>query len=123
MEKIIKVGEYEFKAKSTAASLFSYKANFARDGIKDLITLSKGMSMEDDEKKTVDALVNNENFEMDVFFRFLWVFAKAADQKIPPFLEWLGTFEIPPFDFVFQALPQVQDMLVSTVQSSVKSKN
>ena len=43
MERIIKVGEYEFAAKSTAASLFSYKRNFNRDGLKDLIALTQGM--------------------------------------------------------------------------------
>jgi hypothetical protein len=119
MEKVIKVGEYEFAAKSTAASLFSYKANFNRDAIRDLISLAKSMPQKQGD---VEAFAN-DGFDLDVLFRFLWVFAKAADKSIQPLETWLEGFDMPPFDFAVEVLPQVQDMLTSTVKSSVKSKN
>lgn len=119
MEKIIKAGNYEFPAKSTAAALISYKANFGRDGIRDLVRLSKSLG----KSKDAQDIVASEDFDLDVFFRFLWVFAKAADKSIPPLEEWLGGFDIPPLDFAMEALKQSADMLSANMRSSVKQKN
>ena len=114
MEKIIKIGDREFSVKSTAASLFRYKNNFNRDGLQDLMRLAKSMP----KGKEI-----GDDFELDVFYRFLWTFAKAADNNIKPMIDWLDGFEILPIDFISEALPQVQDLLISSVQSNVKSKN
>lgn len=125
MEKIIKVGEYEFAAKSTAASLISYKSNFKRDGLKDMISLAGSLpgDMEDKtDDEVIEALVESD-FDFDVFYRFLWVFAKAGDKSIPPLEEWLEGFDIPPLDFAVGALEQVVDLLLSTAETSVKAKN
>lgn len=112
MEKMIRVGEHEFLAKSTAASLISYKANFGRDGLRDLIALTKGMK---------DGELTSE-LDVDVFFRFLWVFAKASNKEIPPLDIWLESFETPVLDFITQAFPQVMELLSSTVGGSVSPK-
>ena len=124
MERIIKVGEYEFAAKSTAASLFSYKRNFNRDGLKDLLALTaltQGMP-NDAEGDIVTALVEG-NFDFDTFFRFLWVFARAANPEIPPLERWLEGFDMPPIDFAVQALTQSMDLLFDSTKTSVKPKN
>ena len=121
MERIIKVGEYEFAAKSTAASLFSYKRNFNRDGLKDLIALTQGVP-NDAEGDIVTALVEG-NFDFDTFFRFLWVFARAANPEIPPLERWLEGFDMPPIDFAVQALTQSMDLLFDSTKTSVKPKN
>jgi len=121
MERIIKVGEYEFAAKSTAASLFSYKRNFNRDGLKDLIALTQGMP-DDVEGDIVSALVEG-NFDFDTFFRFLWVFARAANPEIPPLERWLEEFDMPPIDFAVQALTQSMDLLFDSTKTSVQPKN
>lgn len=121
MERIIKVGEYEFAARSTAASLFSYKRNFNRDGLKDLIALTQGMP-DDAEGDIVSALVEG-NFDFDTFFRFLWVFARAANPEIPPLERWLEGFDMPPIDFAVQALTQSMDLLFDSTKTSVKPKN
>lgn len=121
MERIIKVGEYEFAARSTAASLFSYKRNFNRDGLKDLIALTQGMS-DDAEGDIVSALVEG-NFDFDTFFRFLWVFVRAANPEIPPIEQWLDGFDMPPIDFAVQALTQSMDLLFDSTKTSVQPKN
>lgn len=125
MERIIKVGEYEFAAKSTAASLFSYKRNFNRDGLKDLIALTQGMPDDVEDKAegdVISALVEG-NFEFDTFFRFLWVFARAANPEIPLFEKWLEGFDMHPVDFAVQALPQSMDLLFDSTKTSVRPKN
>ena len=121
MERIIKVGEYEFAAKSTAASLFSYKRNFNRDGLKDLSALTQGMP-DDAGGDIVSALVEG-NFDFDTFFRFLWVFARAANPEIPPLERWLEGFDMPPIDFAVQALTQSMDLLFDSTKTSVQPKN
>jgi len=121
MERIIKVGEYKFPAKSTAASLISYKSNFGRDGLMDVFSLAKSFKSDKNGNLDVDN-INMEGFNIDVFFRFLWVFAKASDKTIPPLEQWLERFEMPPFDFASEALPQVADLLGTTVKGSVQPK-
>lgn len=124
MEKTIKIGEKELTVKSTAGSLFRYKANFRRDGIKDLLSLAKGIKdIKSDSEEDIMKMLENENFNLDVFFNFLWVFAKAADDSIPPIEKWLDGFDLPPLDFVVEVLPQVQPLLFSAIKTSVKSKN
>ena len=122
MERIIKVGKYEFAAKSTAASLFSYKRNFNRDGLKDLIALAQGMPDEAKETDVITALIEN-NFDFDTFFRFLWVFAKAGNSEIPPIEKWLEGFDMAPVDFAVEALGQSMDLLFDTTKTMVQPKN
>lgn len=117
MEKIIKAGEYTFPAKSTAASLFSYKANFGRDGLQDILVLA---SLKSEGLSKAEILAN---LDTDVFLRFSWVFAKSADKSIPPMEEWLDGFEMSPIDFIFDVLPQVSELLGQTTNSQVNVKN
>jgi hypothetical protein len=119
MEKIIRVGDYEIPLKSTAASLFSYKAQFGRDAMKDLLALVKTIPDGDVNAETLA----ESDFDMDLFYRFLWVFAKAADPSIPPLVEWLGVFDVGPFEFMETALPESMELLMGTTRTNVKSKN
>ena len=132
MEKIIKIGDKEFRAKSNAASLILYKAAFHRDALKDMMKIGKsllktekklkeaGLSVDDDDAAM--ELASADDFDFDLFIRFLWVFSKAADKSIPPLEQWLETFDVPPFAFAVEALPQAMDMLSSNAQTMVKTK-
>lgn len=125
MEKIISVGEYKFPVKSTAASLLSYRRNFGRDGMKDLLALVKGAGKGAAKKKAdevaLEAFVDSA-FEIETLYRFIWVFAKAADSTILPMEEWLDTFEVSALDFVSEVFPQVSDLLFSMTQTSVNPR-
>lgn len=124
MEKTIKICGSEFPAKSTAASFISYKLNFHRDAMRDMLKLAKGMPKKaGSEQEVIDAIAESDSFDFDIFTRFLWVFAKAANSSLPPYEDWLGTFDVQPFDFIMEALPQVQDLLFSNMQTGVKAKN
>lgn len=125
MEKIITIGEKTFPAKSNAASFIAYKANFKRDAMRDMLKLAKGFVGKSNVTSSDDilaALADNDDFDLDVFSRFLWVFAKAADKSIPPYEDWLGTFDVAPFEFFVEVFPQVQDMILSNVTTGVKPK-
>lgn len=129
MEKVIKLGGKEVRLKSTAASLIRYKANFGRDGLKDLISLADGISVKNigaDGAVNKDAAMNmlkGESFDLDVFYRFFWVFAKSGDPSIPPLEEWLDTIDEGPIDTISVAFPAVAELLTSTAQTTVAAKN
>lgn len=131
MEKVITIGDKELTVKSTAGSLFRYKANFKRDGVKDLLSLAKGIeddkkdkgNNEENDKEKILRMLENESFSLDVFYNFLWVFAKTANDSIPPIEKWLDEFDLPPLDFVTEALPQILPLLFSAVKTTVKPKN
>ena len=123
MEKIVKVGEYEFPVRSNAATLLSYRRNFGRDGMKDLLALVKdvGNKNANDADSVVQAFADG-SFEMETLYRFIWVFAKSADKSIPPMEEWLEGFDIPALEFVSEVFPQISDLLFSMAKTNVKSK-
>lgn len=124
VEKIIRIGEISFPARSNAASFLSYKANFHRDALRDMLRLAKGFPADaKDDSAVMDALIANEDFDFDVFLRFLWVFAKAADKTIPPMEEWLVGMDVSPFDMMMEGFPQIQDMLLSNMRTDVRAKN
>ena len=120
MEKIVKVGEYEFSVRSSAATLLSYRRNFGRDGMKDLLALVKsfGNKNAEDTDAVVQTLADG-SFEMDTLYRYIWTFAKSADKTIPPLEEWLDTFDVPALEFVAEVFPQVSELLFSMAKTNV----
>ncbi len=123
MEKIVKVGEYEFPVRSSAATLLSYRRNFGRDGMKDLLALVKGVGNKNanDADSVVQAFADG-SFEIETLYRYIWTFAKSADKEIPPMEEWLEGFDIPALEFVSEVFPQISDLLFSMAKTNVKSK-
>lgn len=122
MKKIITVCGNEIPVASNAASMIRYKMAFHRDAMRDLMLLAKGMNKRGSEEQMLDAIAANEDFDLDVFFRFLWIFAKSADDNIPELVDWLAGFDVPALDFAQDALPQIQDLLTANLVTSVKSK-
>lgn len=125
MEKILIIDDKEVKFKSTGGFLLRYKMQFNKDAIGDLMRLEKVISemKEKEEGKKDEKEINANTFEaldLTIFFNLIWVLAKTADPNIPPPMEWLDTFnEFPLMDI----MPELQDMLMSTIKSSVKVKN
>lgn len=124
MEKIIRIGSVSFPARSNAASFISYKMNFHRDALRDMLRLARCFpSGQMDDDAMLNALLENEDFDMDVFLRFLWVFAHAADKRIPPLEEWLEGMDVSPFDLMLEGFPQIQALLLSNLRTDVQAKN
>lgn len=123
MEKIVKIAEYEFPVRSNAATLLSYRRNFGRDGMKDLLALVKGVGNKNanDADSVVQAFADG-SFEVETLYRYIWTFAKSADKEIPPMEEWLEGFDVPALEFVSEVFPQISDLLFSMAKTNVKSK-
>lgn len=115
MEKILTISGKQVNFKSTGAFLLRYKAQFGRDALGVLLKMEK--TMESLKEGTEDAL---EALDLTPFFEIIWTLAKTADPTIPPPMEWLDTFDEFP---LAEIIPELQDLLLTTIQSSVKSKN
>ncbi len=125
MEKILTIDSRQVKFKSTGGFLLRYKMQFGRDAIGDLLKLEKAVSkIKESEKKKgkrkeIDAKVFDA-LDLTIFFNLIWVLAKTAEPKILPPMDWLDTFDEFP---IWDIIPELEDMLMSTIKSSVKVKN
>lgn len=113
MEKILNIDGREVKFKSSASFLLRYKMQFQRDGLQDLLKLVDVMDEDNKEIKNLQAL------DLEVFYNMTWVLAKVANPQIPPPLEWLDTFSEFP---LMEILPEILDLMMLCIQSSVESK-
>lgn len=113
MEKTLIISGRSVQFKSTGAFLLRYKAQFQKDAIADLLKMEQ-VTKEFEKGKGL------ENLDLTVFFNLIWTLAKTADPTIPPPMEWLDTFNEFP---LMEIIPELQEMLFSTIKASVKSKN
>ena len=100
------------KFKSTGAFLLRYKAQFGQDPLPQIFKLAEVIN-EEGEITDINAL------DLEFFFNLIWVLAKTADPSIPPPMEWLDTFDEFPLADI---LPELMDMISSSLQSTVENK-
>lgn len=116
MEKTIIIDEKKVRLKSTGATAIHFSAQFGKDYFAEILRL---YALQKFEGKTLDSLTGDElaTLNLDPVYTITWALAKTADNTIPDFLTWLDTFE----EFqVLGIIPQVQDMLISTIRSKKK---
>lgn len=113
MEKIIEIDGKKVPFKSTGAFLLRYKAQFGRDALADLVKMETGF------KKLQDTKIADD-VDTTALFNLIWVLAKTANPKIKPPMDWLDSFNEFP---IYEIVPQLEELIYSTLQSTVKSKN
>lgn len=114
MEKTLIIDGRQVRFRSTGAFLLRYKAQFGRDAFADVMRLADAIDENTGELKNLDA------FDLEVFYNLVWTLAKTADPTLPDPMMWLDTFaEFP----LFEILPEVQDMILSSVKSTKKRPN
>ncbi len=115
MEKVINISGKDVPFKSTGAFLLRYKAQFGRDALGVLLKMEKVMKpLVEGSSEAVDTL------DLTPFLEIVWTLAKTADSQIPPPMEWLDTFDEFP---LVEIIPELQELILSTIKSSIKSKN
>lgn len=113
MEKTITIDGKEVRFKSTAATPLRYKTQFGKDYLTEMLKLS---SLSNLGKKNIETK-DLEGLDFEVFYNIAWVMAKTANKDIPDPLTWLDGFdEFPMMDII----PELQDMMLSTIQSKKK---
>lgn len=120
MEKTIYIDEKPVRLKSTAGTPKRYKAQFRKDYFADLLKLAKVFN-QSSEKDGLDlsklSFEDLDHLDFEPIFNFVWVLAKTADRTIPEPEEWLDGFEEFPLS---EIMPQIMDLLSSSIQSKKK---
>lgn len=111
MERVLQVGDQAIPLRATAGTLVRYKLAFGRDAMGDLMRMAQSGGTDDFSK-----------LDFDVFYRFLWVFAKTANPDLLPLAEWLDGIDMPPLDFVKLAFPAVQELLMANIKTTKTAK-
>lgn len=94
-----------------------YQAQFGRSFFRDLMNVVEGGFKKDDKGEIVVDVADVTKINIEMFYNVAWIFAKTADKDIPPPLEWLDTFDEFP---LIEILPELQDMITRSLQSSKK---
>ena len=105
MEKTIVINYQEIKLKSNGATPLLYKKHFGKDFFAELMKMQGGKGK------------SAENLDLEVFYNFVWLFAKQSDISLPNQLEWLDTFDSFP---IMDVISEIQEMITSTIQTNKK---
>jgi hypothetical protein len=114
MEKTITIDGKKVNFKTNGATPLRYKAQFGKDYFKEILKLAPLQNMKG--KKVLDPNVL-ASLDFEVFYNISWIMAKTADPTIPEPMEWLEQFDEFP---MAQIIPELQDMMTSSFQSSKK---
>lgn len=114
LTQTIEIDGQPVKFRASAAIPRIYRMRFHRDIYKDLSTLEKSISKQDEENSSLDM------FSLEMFENLSWVMAKHADPTIPDTPEeWLDNFNT--FS-IYQVLPKLIELWGLNVQTDVQSK-
>lgn len=100
MEQSITIGKRKLYIKTTANSLFIYKAQFGRDGLKDRY-------------KLLDPSLDRGE-AAEIFLYFFWAFAKNYDPALKPIEEWDDV------NAVIEKAPEIMDAINQFSKTTVK---
>jgi hypothetical protein len=114
MTQTIEIDGQPVKFRASAAIPRIYRMRFHRDIYKDLSSLEKAISKQDETDSNLDL------FSLEMFENLSWVMAKYADPSIPDTPEeWLDNFNT--FS-IYQVLPKLIELWGLNVQTTVQSK-
>jgi len=111
MEKTIIIDGKKVIFKSNGATPLRYKAQFGKDYFQEILKLAPLQNIKKLSNKDLESL------DFEVFYNIAWIMAKTADPTIPEPMEWLEQFDEFP---MAQIIPELQDMLLASFQSSKK---
>jgi len=117
MEKTIIIDGKEVRLKCTGATPLRYKSQFGKDFFAEILKLNVVQKLIDgklDKIKREDL----DKLDFDIFYNIVWVMAKTADPDIPEPISWLDEFDVFP---ILEIIPEIQDMLIASLQSKKKS--
>lgn len=118
MEKTIDIDGKAVLLKSTAATPLRYKAQFRKDYFAELIKLAKSTGGLNGEINFENISFEDLDFlDFEVFYNFIWVLAKTANNSIPDPISWLDSFDSMPIEEVF---PEVVELLEASIKSKKK---
>lgn len=119
MEGLLRVDGREIRLKATAATPIRYRSEFGVDFFRDVYRF--GVSGNVIQKSNDGQTVSDAEWatvELDGLYRILWAFAKEADKDILPFLDWIESFDILPFEECAKAITPIISKLMQAKKPS-----
>lgn len=114
MEKVISIGGQNVRLISSGATPLIYKNAFNHDFFKDFSQVID-LAVKANEAANDTEIAGEMVSYIPLFQRFIWTYAKNANQQLPELKDWLSTFDdFPTFDVV--------DDLIELMMASVSSK-
>lgn len=114
MEITINIDGKEVPFKTNGAVAPRYMAQFKRDLLKDILTITIGkidLEKATDEEKLMWI---RDNIDFMLFYNIAWVFAKTADKTIGEPMVWLETFDTFPIIEVITPLMELLEVWLGT---------
>lgn len=122
MEKTILIDGRPVTFKSSGAFLTRYKAQFGRDGMKDIFTLLPFVKkyqhlLDKDDLTDEEGIELAQAMDTDMFERFAWTLAKCANPSLPDPATWLNEFESYP---IFEIIGEIHELIFASIGFSKK---
>lgn len=114
MEITINIDDKDVKFKTNGAVAPRYMAQFKRDLLKDILSITIGRI--DLEKATDEEKLEwiRDNIDFMMFYNIAWIFAKTADKSIPEPMTWLEGFDSFPIVEVITPLMELLEVWLGT---------
>lgn len=103
MNKVVKLGKESIRLESNAYSLILYENEFRRNFIKDFENVCG----------------NAEELDIVNYARFLWVFAKTANDDIPDFESFIKSVEL---SGIFNNIPNIVNLIAENIGANSSKK-
>lgn len=131
MRTSITIADHHYELATNAYTPIAYKEQFGKDYFQDLFSMIKSQAIlekldqleegEDLEANQIDVSVLSD-FDMTFFHRLFWVFAKSANPRVKPFVDFFREMEIFPVQEVAPVLMEMLDQGMTTRKKQITQK-
>lgn len=131
MRKSITISEKNYELAINAYTPIAYKEQFGKDYFQDLFSMINSQAiLEKIEQLGDDQVLNASqvdlsiltNFDLTFFHRIFWVFAKSANPKIKPFIDFFMEMEEFPLEEVAPLLMEMLNQGMTTKKKQMNQK-
>lgn len=114
MEKLIEIDGKQIYLKAHAGVPLMYKNYFSVDFFADAMKFAKSFDAMMSESSDFSQMSYEDlsHVDMNMFYRMLWIFAKAGKKDLPPLENWLEQFDALPLDEITPPIIQMIEGLM-----------
>lgn len=131
MRTSITIGDIHYELATNAYTPIAYKEQFGKDYFQDLFSMVNSQAIlekldqleEGEELKAnqIDVSILSE-FDMTFFHRLFWIFAKSANSRVKPFVDFYMEMEAFPVQEVAPVLMEMLNQGLSTRKKQIAQK-
>lgn len=131
MRTSITIGDTQFELATNAYTPIAYKEQFGKDYFQDLFSMVNSQAILDklDQLEEGEELKANQidvsilsDFDMTFFHRLFWVFAKSANPRVKPFVDFFMDMEEFPVQEVAPVLMEMLNQGMTTRKKQIAQK-